>query len=71
MSDPITYFPIMILDYANVYRGANCSDALVDISLSIRQILADSMSYYDKYDPANIWHIMNKEEDLAYKVFDV
>ena len=71
MHDPITYFPIMILDYANVYRGANCSDALVEISLSIRQILADSMSYYDKYDPANTWHIMNKEEDMSYKVFDL
>jgi hypothetical protein len=71
MHDPITYLPVMILDYANVYRGANCSDALVDISLSIRQILADSMSYYDKYDPANTWHIMNKDEDLAYKVFDL
>ena len=71
MTDPSTYIPIMILDYANVYRGANCSDALVDVSLSVRQILADSMSWWDKNNPTDVWNIMNHEEDNCYKVFDL
>jgi len=71
MTDPSTYIPIMVLDYANIYTGANCSDALVDVSLSVRQILADSMSWWDKNNPTDVWNIMNHEEDNCYKVFDL
>ena len=71
MTDPTTYIPIMLLDYANIYTGAECSDALVDVSLSVRQILAYSMSWWDENYPNDIWNIMNHEEDNCYKVFDL
>lgn len=71
MTDPTTYIPIMILDYANIYKGSECSDALVDVSLSVRQILADSMSWWDKNNSTDVWNIMNKEEDRCFKVFDL
>ncbi len=71
MTDPTTYIPIMILDYANIYKGSECSDALVDVSLSVRQILAYSMSWWDKNYPTDIWNIMNHEEDNCYKIFDL
>ena len=61
----------MILDAFKVYRGANCSDALIEISLSIRQILAKSMSFDERWYPDSIWLIMDKEEDREYKVFDL
>lgn len=62
---------IMILDAFNVYRGTNCSDALIEISLSIRQILAKSMSFDERWYPDSTWLIMDKEEDREYKVFDL
>jgi hypothetical protein len=61
----------MILDAFNVYRGTNCSDALIEISLSIRQILAKSMSFDERWYPDSTWLIMDKEEDREYKVFDL
>lgn len=61
----------MILDAFEVYRGANCSDALIEISLSIRQILAKSMSFDECWYPDSIWLIIDKEEDREYKVFDL
>ena len=61
----------MILDAFNIYRGADSSDALIEISLSIRQILAKSMSFDERWYPDSTWLIMNKEEDLEYKVFDL
>jgi hypothetical protein len=61
----------MILDAFNLYRGANCSDALIEISLSIRQILAQSMAFDERWYPDSTWLIMNKEEDREYKVFDL
>jgi|LauGreDrversion4_2_1035121.scaffolds.fasta_scaffold489387_1 hypothetical protein len=62
----------MILDKNRLYRGANCSDALVSISLSIRQLFARSMSFEEKwYSPEDYFYLMNREEDLEYKVFDL
>ena len=61
----------MILDAFNIYRGADSSDALIEISLSIRQILAKSMSFDERWYPDSTWLIMNKEEDREYKVFDL
>lgn len=61
----------MIIDTFNLYRGANCSDALVDISLKIRQLLAKTMSFDERWYPESIWLIMDREEDLEYKVFDL
>ncbi len=62
----------MILDRNNIYRGSDCSDALVSISLSIRQLFARSMSFEEKwYSPEDYFYLMNREEDLEYKVFDL
>jgi hypothetical protein len=61
----------MILDAFNIYRGADSSDALIEISLSIRQILAKSMSFDERWYPDSTWLIMDKEEDREYKVFDL
>jgi len=61
----------MIFDTFNLYCGASCSDALIDISLTIRQLLANSISHDEHWNPNSICLIMNKEEDLEYKVFDL
>lgn len=61
----------MILDAFNIYRGVDSSDALIEISLSIRQILAKSMSFDERWYPDSTWLIMDKEEDREYKVFDL
>jgi hypothetical protein len=58
----------MVFDKFDLYR---CSDALVDVSLSIRQMLAKHMSFDERWNPDVISLLIDKEEDLQYKVFDL